>query len=600
MKKTLTILCLALICSLGYAQEEVHIDILCYEDNNEKNIYDINEIVASIVDAKNAEEGCLKYHIITNRNQGKSKYIVELWESPSWTQNFVFNKKRTRQTTKKDGSKGTAKYKAHGIAVVTDYDVYIRLIEAKTTQVLDLGILDSGRRYEIEDKEVREMWDPKNLGELLAEKEIEHEEEIANLKTEMLDNNIKYLGEIIQKMTQTQLLGPAKISAAKEIKKDKLKSVEVAYCPEVDFTEFGMVYYGVLRQDQIAGENIYIKEGTVYFGDKEGSFFKVRKGEKELLPYVNDGTALYIGDENKIDLHNISEAKQKETIDLDFRVQLKPTHTFSKLNILHFMFMLQNKYLNYDNIRVIAYDPLTESLNNTMTQSIMSTANKAEEGDLTNSLSNTHIEVTISDLVKSPLEGNGKIAKLLSNDSPPPKNQRYAFMTLSLTKEEKSYKSEMLEITGRLVGKDFIIETNTIDSEEIDDQLIDNSLKVLDIHESDKDKLKSVYVSSTVPMEKGNKYKVYSTAKFGKKTKVTGKLKIKEVLNRFVGIAEVKDGDKDLMKLWKAKKTMYSTADGSGFFSSGGFSNKLKAYEAADRYMQDPALAKDKFGRKKR
>lgn len=105
--------------NFSYGQD-VSIDLLL-NTNKENFEFQLEKMVNEIIDEKTS--GCISFNIINDRNEGTSPYIIELWESGEFVNQYIFKNTRKRKVTDKNGEEVEKKYTAAGINVTAIYKV---------------------------------------------------------------------------------------------------------------------------------------------------------------------------------------------------------------------------------------------------------------------------------------------------------------------------------------------------------------------------------------------------------------------------------------------------------------------------------------------
>ena len=100
-------------------------------NTKEKNTeFQLATLVQQVLDEKT--EGCISFNVISNREQGNSPYVIEMWESDESLRQYTFNKTRTRNVDGKDGKTVKQSYKASGINVSAIYKILGRMTLGNT------------------------------------------------------------------------------------------------------------------------------------------------------------------------------------------------------------------------------------------------------------------------------------------------------------------------------------------------------------------------------------------------------------------------------------------------------------------------------------
>ena len=534
MKNTLYILFTLLLTCTIVKSQDISIDLLL-NSNKDNFEFQLAKIVDEVLDEK--ESGCITYNVITDRNAGTSPYIIELWESGEFVNQYIFKQQRTRKVEGKDGNYVEKKYTAAGINVTAIYKILGRMTERESGSIIDLFILDGRIDKEIVEDEVRKKWkrkrsERKELSDFILTK---YESDIDKKRKETQADVKKLLSDQLIGMVANSILPPTMVTGINKQKKDKVKKITIDKCPEIDLSQYGTFYYAIYTLEEKNGNRIYTQVGTCYF-DKEPGVMGVRKGEKELLPLIESNTPLYVGKHKSMDPHATSAEKTEKTKDISFIFFYEPTHTFTDLERLNLEFIYQSSFLGIKNVRVIADDKISKSINETTSQSIY-TYDPEKEDDLSITLddikSNTTIFVGISNAKKLKI----KSSLLKKSDINP--DAEYIIAKAEYKKGDTKYESiDQFETFKNGTGMYF--KNLSAHLSEIKEPLTDPNIQILGIAEQKKDKVKKVYISGTIPLDGGDSYKVYKQAKINKKSKEFAKLKVDELVNKYVAIAKVK------------------------------------------------------------
>lgn len=584
MKRTHLLLIFSFLTITFIKAQDLKIDVVINVHEENKTI-GLETYAKDQLERLNQQNGCINYNIVSSRSEGDSPYILELWESEEFVAKQLFYEKRSKRVKEKKGY-STKEYTAAGVRARAIIDVFCRITERESTAIIDQFIVQGHIDRETEDKQARDelqLGSHKKLppkwvvayGELL-------DKEIEVIKTD-ISNTVFSAVEVT---ISDQLLPPTILTGIVKKDGDKVKEVSYDKCLEQDFEQFGTFYYAVYSKQKIEGHDAYFKEGTVSLKDKRG-ILGVNDGKKEMLPFLSKGDTLYVGKEYAMNSFALSKDKSKEPLDLTFYFKFDPLHQYTESDKRYIEFLYQSHFLNYRNIRVIAYDPLTMSLNASTTRSIFEEKKETEELKTEDIKFTKSIYVDVGNAIPVP---EAFKSKLLNGGKKRDPNERYLDLTTSVTVDSKEYEnSQQLEAYKTPVGLKFGAKDLKI--EKVSNAIIDNKVDIIKVYETDKDKLKKVIVLSNVPLDGGEKYEVFagkesskkkrgkrSKKKKGKKVKKDGEIKVKQVLNKYLAIAKVEDGDKDLKKLVDKNATLRTVKKKGGFFSGAAYSSKLTTY----------------------
>jgi len=370
------------------------------------------------------------------------------------------------------------------------------------------------------------------------------------------------LSDAIKEMVTNNLMVETKIVGIAEQKKDKVKKAKIEKCEGVDFTKYGTFYFGIKEGSEYKGQKIYREVGTCYY-DKDESIVGIKKGEKELVSLINSGAELFIADADAIDQSNLSKFKIDNPKDISFVFMYDPTHPYSDLDRLHIEFLYQASMLGYRDVRVIANDAVTQSINETMGKSIYSVG-KGKDAKVEINLDNIKSTNTIYVGLSNPMKAPASLAKLFDQETD--KDAEFLFSTIK-------YKDGVVEMSAnedrQLIKKKsgYYFDSHEADFGTVRALINDNQLTILGPEEEKKGKVKSVIVTSNEPLEKGDKYEIYDK-KIRKKVKPVVELKIDELLNTHTAIARVRDGEKKVLELLSSGKKLRSSKKTGGLLGA--------------------------------
>lgn len=587
MRKYYFLLSFLLCINYIYAQDKLNIDILIHSNKN--NIeFPLNDYVPKFIENK-GEEDCIKYNLINSLQEGNSDYIVELWESDEYLNSFIFRETRFKENQGKDGKKYKTSYIAAGIRVKADVDVYMRMIERKTTAVLELVRVDGDVSREIASKEVRNKWRKKASNKALEEMVLAiYDKEISKRRRSIRNDFANSVTSSIEKMVAKNLLPPTKITKIKKFKKNKAKEVYIKACPERR-EEGDFWRYPVCVKKEIEGFDVFERVGSANYGTEKKGYLSIGKGKKEIFAYLKDNVELYLGKPLTLSQFATSDKKVKDPLNLDFVFHYEKTHPYNFYDMLNLEFMYQSYFMKYRNIRVIAYNPTTRILNETYKKSIFSDNKKTDTlrfDKVINSLKLKTIDVYISNPKKHSFSSDNGVRlfskKIVSN----PAAKRGIVVKSILENGDKKYEeTNYIGIRKSKIGYDIPIDALNLKG--LHAGILITGVEILKAVEMKKNKAKTVLVLSMSPISKGFKYRVYSKPNFTKKTKKTGGLKINEVLNPYLGIAKVDSGKKEIGNFISKGKKLYTIRKSSGLLGMNGsvFINDYKVV-----YIKDEKL----------
>ncbi len=568
MRKYYYLLTLLLSINSIYAQDKLNVDVLIHSNKN--NIeFPLNDYVPEFIQNK-GEEDCIKYNLINSLQEGNSDYIVELWESDEYLNSFIFREIRYKEKTNKDGEKYKSSYIAAGIRVKADINVYVRMIERKTTAIIDLFKVDGDVSREIASKEVKNKWRKKRSNKALEEMVLAvYDKEISKRRESIRSDFAKRVTLSMDKMVAKILLPPTKITKIKKFKKNKAKEVYIKACPERK-EEGDFWRYPVCIKKEIEGFDVFERVGSANYGTEKKGYLSVGKGKKEIFSYLKDKVELYLGKPLTLSQFATSDKKIKDPLNLDFVFYYDMTHPYNFYDMLNLEFMYQSYFMKYRNIRVIAYNPITRVLNETYKKSIFSDNKKTDTlrfDEVINSLKMKTIDVYITNPKKTSFsKGLKKYSKKVTSRAV----SEYGIAIKSIFKNDgKKYEeTNLIGMDKSKIGYDIPI--GALNLKGLHAGILKTGVEILKAVEMKKNKAKTVLVLSMSPISKGNKYRVYSKPNFTKKTKKTGVLKINEVLNPYLGIAKVDSGKKEIGNFISKGKKLYTIRKSSGLLGMSG------------------------------
>ncbi len=568
--QTVAIVLLAITLSIS---QDVKVDLIV-NANKENETYKLMDLVSAV--SSELSTGCVEYTVIPNAEAAQNDIVIELWDSKEYLDQKIFKLTRKETKTSPQGKETVTKRKVAGIAVQDEVKILGRMTERESGSVIDLFVLLGTVGHEYDVPEVAESWtkDPTEFRRIQENILFNNEDIVTEGRAANVTSLKEKLSESIKLMVADNLLEEAKIVGVAKQKKDKVKKAKIEKCDEVDIGKYGALYYGIKEASEYKGQKIYREVGTCYY-DKDESIVGIRKGEKELLPLINSDSELYVADANAIDQSNLSKFKVENPTDISFVFMYDPTHPYSDLDRLHIEFLYQASMIGYRDVRVIANDAVTQSINETMGKSIYSVGEGKDakvELNLDNIKSTNTIYVGLSNPKKVPTS----LAKLFGRTNDPDA------LYLQSTIKYKDGVVEMNDNEDRKLLKNksgYYFDTHEADFGSVRSLIQDNALTILGPEEEKKGKVKSVIVTSHAPLEKGDKYEFYDKP-IGKKVKQVVEVKIDELLNTYTAIAKVRDGEKKVLDLLSSGKKLRSMKKSGGLLGAvlGSSYPKLKLY----------------------
>jgi hypothetical protein len=537
--------------------QDIKIDVVI-NSNTDNEVYKLRDIVQTIISEQTG--GCAEYNIMSKAEDGTADIILELWESKEYLDQGIFKETRKEENTDAAGKKTVTRRKVAGILVNDEIKLYARMTERESGSVIDLFVLLGALGHEYDVEEVSDSWTNDRVERRRIEENIlfNNDDIVQEGRAANLLKLKEKLAKSMQLMVSDNLAMETKIVGIAKQKKDKVKKAKIEKCADVDFSKYGTFYFGIKEASEFEGERIYREVGSCYY-DKDESIVGIKKGEKELLPLIKSGAELYIADADAIDQSNLSKFKTEETKDMAFVFFFDPTHTYSELDRLHIEFMYQASLLGFKDVRVIANDAVTESINEGMSKSIYSPA-KSEKDKIELNIDNIKSTNTIYVGLSNPEKYKASL-KLLFGEKP---DEKARFMSSTI-----KYKDELIEIEEnedrQLIKKKtgYFFGSHEVKMAGVKNVVNNNELRILGVEEEKKGKVKKVIVNSNEPLSRKAKYNIYDK-KITKKTKPVLELRIDEILNTYTAIAEVKKGDKKVLELLDSNKKLITEKKSSG------------------------------------
>ena len=573
------ILAITATATLG---QNIVIDIVTY--GNENNIeYRIDNIVETF--RQEYKSDCIEFNQIANIEAATNDIVLELWESEEFMSQYIFRQKRTKSVKDKEGNKRDVDFVATGLQVRSMYEIYGRMYEKKDGNILETFKIGGTFDYEIPSKEIRSKYPTrrenyKEVNEMFLDK---FQDRIAVQRNRALAEVDTLFKKSLTQLS-TKLLLPATLTGIAKEKNDKVKKANYEKCDVVELKGGSFLYIPIVQAEQIGGESLYRKVGSCY-GDVKPGVVGIRGGEKELMPLLKSDSELYIGDADKIEPDHLSKYKDEVTKDISFVYVYQVDHKYNEAERKHIELMCQGSFLGYDDVKVIAHDPVAEEMNKTFAQSIYKRAEgeSTDEKSLLDNLdpadmkSGHVVYVEIGNPKKSPVEGK---KSFLGQKVDVPAGSKYIFVKFKYKSGEDTYE-DMMQITGtkRKIGLN--LDVLSVDAANVRIALADTRIQILGIEEEKKGKVKKVIVAGNIPLDGGDKYEVYDKPDYGEKTKALAELSIDDKLNTYVATAKVKKGDKTIKALIESEKELYIDISSQG----GGLLGKALRIGSSSSYL---------------
>lgn len=546
----------------GVSAQQVSIDIITY--GNEENIeYQLDKITDTFLAEYTGD--CVYYNKVNNLESANSSVVLELWDSEEMLNQYIFKERRSRKVKDKEGNTTTKNFTATGLMVRSMYEIYGRLSEKADGNILKTFKIGGTYDYEYASDEIRAKYPIQNdefrknyreVNQMFVEKYSDKIEQKRLAALAEVDTSFKQMLLALP----VELVKPARLTGIEKEKNGKLKKATYEKCAEAQMRGNGLLYLPIHTPEKIGEETAYRKVGSCYTVPDPG-VIGIRGGEEELLPLIKSETELLIGRPTDMECAALSEYKDDQTTDLSFVFIYHPLNTYNDAEKKHIELMCQGSFLGYDDVKVVANDPIAEELNKTFAKSIYDRAKSESTQDesLLDNLtiddfrSNGTIYIEVGNPKSSPLEGK---TSFLGQKVDAPVGSRFIFVKFQYRKGDNIYE-DIVQISGmeRKIGLD--LNTFSIDAPNVRTAIADTRIEILGIEEEKKDMVKKVIVAGNIPLDGGDKYTVYDKPDFGKKTKALAVLSIDDVLNTYVATAKVKEGDKTIKALLESGKELY-------------------------------------------
>lgn len=555
MKHSLTLFLFFLFQFSSFAQ--VNVDVVLYS-NPENTEHQIKNMLPQIIDAFKAENSCSNLNIVSSLEEATSPYVLEVWESGEFLRSYVFKQSRKKKETKA-GQTAEVKYTAAGVANRSHIDLYMRLLENDTYGIIDLKKIQARVTRELSDSDVKSKYKPKFIDnvELTDAKLIEHEAKILEFREATQDQITEQLKNAIYSIIGDNLMGPDQVTGIHDSKDDKAKSVKIDPCPENNTIVSSNGASRIYHKEEILGHNAYFFQGGTYISPKAKNVYNITK-KKEVYQLISDKKEMLMGVTSKyFDNHNISSSKAKDAVNMIFEFKYaddseeKEYDRLKAIDKICLEFHHQAKLLNNNDIRLLAYEGKVSGVQ----------------------------RISVSFLKPSNFEIKTENKMFGLNLGPSSEMTKGGTKSLS-TSVVTTYRDKVITNQYNII----INQSGIGISLTPESFYLDNSYEFLDhkavsfvkIHEEEKGKIKSIIVHGNSPVDAGVKYYASTNANMDKKSKNVVELKVKDQLNKFLGLAEVKKNDKLLRELIDSGSTFYIEKVGSGIFSGDSYSNFLK------------------------
>lgn len=562
MKKTTLFLTCFMICIQVFSQKKVSVDIVQY--GNPENIeYNLKNLLTNAIALE--ESDCITFNILDDLSAATSTYVFEVWDSEEFVSQYIFRQSREKTVKQKDGTEKKQSYLAAGIKARAMYQVAGRLSERESGNVINIFYDGGTMDREISVDEVKKKYkkfDSKHNKALQDKVLIDYENSVEKEREENVKNVEIALHESLTTPILLHILDAPTVSGISKQKKEKVKRINIDFCHPLSPYTYGTFYHPIIMEEEKFGTKVYTEVGT-YYGQTGKDDFGVKKGEKEMLPLLKGDAKLVASKPKHVNSILLSKNKNSDAHKVAFLMEYPVINTYTDFEKKYIELLLQSSLLGYKNIMVIANDAITDKLNTTLAGRTED-SDEITTGDALNSKSSKSIWVKIGNKEKpKTVKGNKFLGQKVEK---PAAGDRVATMGLTMKHGEESYTQvNALGLSTTKIGVFF--KSTYVKMEELIKPLVDPQVEIVEIAEEKKNKIKAVYIKGFERLEKGTKYKVYDKKKVTKKTKSLAELKIKELINNHMALAEVKKGDKKLKELMKKTLTILPSK-GGGLLSS--------------------------------
>lgn len=556
-------LCLTAVVAVGQ-DEEIKVDIV--SNGNSENVeFPLRDLVKNAIARE--ENPCLAYDLAESFEEATAPYVIELWDSEEYLEQFMFKDKRER-TVQQVGNRSVKEtYIAAGIRVRAHYKIIGRLVERETDNVVDVFTLGGIIDREIYVPEVESKF---RVGMSSANRSLEakilvdYGDEITRSRDETIQEVQATLLTAMQTTLSANVLPHAEVSGIVKQKKDKVKSVSFDFCDEVQLYRHGTIGMPLIVEEEVAGYKAYRNVAT-YFKDPKNKVFRIGRGQSDLLPLIQSGARLLGCDEDAVLNTKLAANKIDGYEKVSFVLQYPMIHNYTDFDRKYIELLFQSSLIGYRSIGVVGHDAFTASLNNTFAGAFEREERDSTDLSVDEIVNSNQIWVTIDELYRNP------------------DDTKWDKIGCAVSEGKDDEENLILYVKKRARGLDF--GSDQIKYKNLRDSLLDRSVEIVGVCEEKKGKIKSIYVRGVEPLDSGDEYYLYDTDKIGKKTKPVAEFKVKDLLSTQLAIAKVTEGDKEIGEL--LKKQYYIIPEESGGFTGneGPPVTSMKSYAVKDDYL---------------
>lgn len=579
MKQIFLVILVFIITTFRSFGQEIGIDFVIYSDPK-KSEYRLVDIMGEISKNREGKNTCTKFTMVDSIQVAKSAYVFELWEYGELLKSGIFREKRTQKKTDNAGKETTVNIIAAGVQTKVSTKFFGRLYERETGAIVDVFHINGTIIKEIEDTDVKNKYNPDNgVNRVLEDaKLIEYEKQINTFKKDFFTGYVAKLETAINNSINPLLPAPI-ITKINEEKDGKVKEVSFTQCYEKTIS-YDWLYCDIYAEHNLLDSKRFLKVGKGYI-TTDGKQYKpheltrlgIRKGEKELLPLFKNNAKMYAM-ENLENEYFLEEAFKDKTDNYDFIFEYDPLNIYTPAQKKYIELYFQAHMLGHKNVKVIANNQMTASLNNTFSGAFADKKNiDFDTKDVGNSKT---IWLKIGN-PKKQSTSLGKFSVKAASDGP---SSDEVYIQASLKIKENEFKDAVtMQITPGLLENYFI--TSSLQLEQIDDAIYSTggSIKGLTTIPGEKDEF--VLVESDFLVSKIKAFDIYDTDNITKKTKPVGVLKKEEALSPYTALFKIDEGKKVLLPGIKSNSKYYLRAQQpSSFFGlvASRFASSFKNY----------------------
>lgn len=579
MKQILVIGLVFLLTVIRSYSQDIGIDFVIYTDAK-KSEYRLLDIMSDIMKNREGKNTCTKFNIVDSIQVSKSDYVFELWEYGELLKSGIFREKRFQKKTDNAGKETTVSYIAAGVQTKVSTKFFGRLYERETGAIVDVFHINGTIVKEIEDADVKNKYNPENgVNRLLEDaKLIQYESQINTFKKDFYTAYVAKVEIAVNNSIKTLLPAPL-VTKINEEKEGKVKEVAFTQCYEKTIS-FDWLYCDLYAEHNLLDTKRFLKVGKGYI-TTDGKQYKshelarlgIRKGEKELLPILKNNSKVYAM-ENPENESFLDEAFKGKINNYDFIFEYDALNLYTPAQKKYIELYFQSHMLGHKNVKVIANNLMTASLNNTFAGAF---ADKKKIDFDTKDIGNrTSIWLKIGNPRKQSTS-LGKFSLKTGNDD---SDSEYVYIEASLKDDENEFKDEItMQLTPGVLENYFI--TNTLQLDKIDDAIYSTGGSIKGITTIPDEKDEFVLIESDFLISKIKAFDVYDTDNITKKTKPVGVVEREVSLSPYSALFKIDEGKKVLLPGIKSNSKYYLKAQKpSSFLGLMGsrFSSNFKNY----------------------